>query len=159
MVERMAKIGIVPGQSFDLTRLSPDAQQAVKAVPKAALAKIMGYFKDAGDIRKWLGIPQSTGIYGANYLDRATVTFYGLGANRPQDAIYPTSEVDPAGKPFSGANKYVMHFDRDQMPPAKGFWSLTMYEANYFFVAIRSTGTRLAREINSRRTPMVQSTC
>jgi hypothetical protein len=79
--------------------------------------------------------PGVTGIYGTNYLDRATVTYYGLGANRPQDAIYPTSEVDAAGKPYSGANKYVMHLDKDQMPPAKGFWSLTMYDANYFFVA------------------------
>ncbi|HEY2487296.1 MAG TPA: DUF1214 domain-containing protein [Candidatus Binataceae bacterium] len=79
--------------------------------------------------------PGVTGIYGTNYLDRATVTYYGLGANRPQDAIYPTSEVDAAGKPYSGANKYVMHLDKDQMPPAKGFWSLTMHDANYFFVA------------------------
>ena len=76
-----------------------------------------------------------TGIYGTNYLDRAFITAVGLGANRPQDAVYPTSEVDAAGKPYSGANKYVMHFDKGQMPPAKGFWSLTMYNADYFFVA------------------------
>ena len=79
--------------------------------------------------------PKVTGVYGTNYLNRATVAFYGLGANRPQDAIYPTSELDAEGKLYSGANKYVMHFDRDQMPPAKGFWSLTRYDANYFFVA------------------------
>jgi hypothetical protein len=135
MVERMAKIGLVPGQSFDLTGLSPDAQQAVKAVPKAALAKIMGHFKDAGKFANGWVFLKVTGIYGTDYLARATVTFYGLGANRPQDAIYPTSEVDAAGKPYSGANKYIMHFDKGHMPPAKGFWSLTMYDANYFFVA------------------------
>ena len=135
MVERMAKIGIVPGEPFALASLSPDVQQAVKTVPKAALAKIMGYFKDAGKSKNGWMFPKATGIYGTNYLDRATVTFYGLGANRPQDAIYPTSEVDAEGKPYSGANKYVMHFDQGQMPPANGFWSLTMYDANYFFVA------------------------
>jgi hypothetical protein len=133
-VAQMAKIGIVPGQPFDLTKLSPDAQQAVKGVPKAAFGKIMGYFKDAGKVENgWAFFPK-TGIYGTDYLDRAFVTAIGLGANRPQDAVYPTSEGEAEGKPYSGTNKYVMHFDKGQLPPADGFWSLTMYNAEYFFV-------------------------
>jgi hypothetical protein len=28
-----------------------------------------------------------------------------------------------------------MHFPKGQLPPVGGFWSLTMYDANYFFVA------------------------
>jgi hypothetical protein len=48
IVARMAKIGIVPGQPFDITKLPPHAQQALKAAPKAAARKIVGYFKDAG---------------------------------------------------------------------------------------------------------------
>ena len=75
-----------------------------------------------------------TGLYGTEYLQRALVTAIGLGANRPQDAVYPTSEVDADGKPYSGANKYVMHFDKGEMPPVDGFWSLTMYNGEYFFV-------------------------
>ena len=134
IVAQMAKIGIAPGQSFDLTKLSPDAQQAVKAVPKAAFGKIMGYFKDGGKVENGWTFFTKTGIYGTDYLDRAFITAIGLGANRPQDAVYPTSEVDAEGKPYSGANKYVMHFDKGQLPPADGFWSLTMYNAEYFFV-------------------------
>jgi hypothetical protein len=135
MVEKMAKIGIVPGQPFDLTKLSPDAQQAVKAVPKPAVSKIMGYIKNAGKFENGWVFPFKTGIYGTDYLNRATIAALGLGANRPQDAVYPTSEVDAEGKPYSGTNKYVMHFDKGQMPPVNGFWSLTMYDAAYFFVA------------------------
>jgi hypothetical protein len=57
------------------------------------------------------------------------------GANRPQDAIYPTGEKDADGKEFdAGSKKYVMHFDKGQEPPAHAFWSLTMYNAGYFFV-------------------------
>ena len=135
MVARMAKIGIAPGQPFDLTKLSPAAQQALKTVPKAAGGKIMSYFKDAGKVENGWLFTTKTGIYGTDYVDRALVTAIGLGANRPQDAVYPTSEVDAEGKPYSGANRYVMHFDKGQLPPVNGFWSLTMYDAKYFFVA------------------------
>ena len=62
------------------------------------------------------------------------ITWYGLGANRPQDAIYPTSEGPEIVSKYNGANKYVLHFDKGQMPPVDGFWSLTMYNAQYFFV-------------------------
>src|ERR1700733_9564378 len=134
VVAQMAKIGIVPGQPFDLTKLSPDAQQAVKAVPKAAFGKIMGYFKDGGKTENGWMFFTKTGVYGSDYLDRAFITAIGLGANRPQDAVYPTSEADAEGKPYSGAKKYVMHFGKGQLPPADGFWSLTMYNAEYFFV-------------------------
>jgi hypothetical protein len=135
MVEKMAKIGVVPGQPFDLTKLSPDAQQALKAVPKSAFGKIMGEFKVVGKNENGFVFFTKTGLYGTDYLDRAFATAIGLGANRPQDAVYPTSEVDAEGKPYSGANKYIMHFDKGQLPPVNGFWSLTMYNAAYFFVA------------------------
>ena len=75
-----------------------------------------------------------TGLYGADYIQRALITAIGLGANRPQDAIYPTSEVDGDGKPYSGANKYVMHFEKGKTPPVNAFWSITMYNSSYFFV-------------------------
>jgi len=134
IVARIAKIGIVPGQPFDLTKLSPAAEQALKAVPNAGVGKIMGYFKDAGKQENGWAFFTKTGIYGTDYLDRAFITAVGLGANRQLDAVYPTSQVDADGKPYSGANKYVLHFDNGQMPPANGFWSVTMYNAEYFFV-------------------------
>ena len=43
--------------------------------------------------------------------------------------------MDANGKPYDGANKYVIHFPKGQMPPVRGFWSITMYDAQYFFVA------------------------
>lgn len=55
--------------------------------------------------------------------------------NRPQDAIYPVSQKDADGRAYSGANKYVMKFAKGQLPPAQGFWSLTMYDKGYFFVS------------------------
>src|SRR3546814_6226027 len=59
----------------------------------------------------------------------------GLGALPPEEAIYPMVPLDGAGKPLSCAARYVLHFDKDQIPPADAFWSLTMYVADQFFVA------------------------
>jgi hypothetical protein len=51
-----------------------------------------------------------------------------------QDAIYPTAFVDGGGKPLTGRTRYVIHFDKGQTPPAKAFWSITMYDADSFLV-------------------------
>jgi hypothetical protein len=134
MVAKMAKIGIIPGQDFDISKLDPGVAKGLQNVPKAGFEKIMAEFKKLGaPVNGWT-YSTKLGVYGMEYLQRALVTAIGLGANRGQDAIYPTSEVDADGKPYDGANKYVMRFDKGQMPPVDGFWSLTMYDAEYFFV-------------------------
>jgi hypothetical protein len=133
MVEKMAKIGIGPGKDFDITKVDAAVAKGLERVPKAAVEEIMGYFVKAGTRENGWMFTTKTGLYGTNYLDRALITAIGLGANRPQDAIYPTGETDAEGKPFSGANKYVMRFPKGQTPPANGFWSITMYNAEYFF--------------------------
>lgn len=135
ILARMAQIGIVPGQDFDITKLEPALAQGLQNVPKAAFEKIMAHFKDAGKIENGWMFSTQTGVYGTDYLQRAFITAIGLGANRPEDAIYPSSEAAANGKPYEGANRYVIRFAKGQMPPVNGFWSLTMYDADYFFVA------------------------
>jgi hypothetical protein len=137
MVAKMAKIGIVPGQDFDIAKLDPAVAKALQGMVKPAQEKIMSQMLVGGsvNVNGWSYRTKGVGIYGTDYLQRAFITAIGLGANRPQDAIYPTSEADAAGQPYDGAHKYVMHFDKGQTPPAQAFWSLTMYDAQYFFVA------------------------
>ncbi|MEY9881797.1 DUF1254 domain-containing protein [Bradyrhizobium sp. USDA 329] len=132
---RFARIGLVAGQEFDPSRLR-NADSA-KRVPQIAFDRIMLQFKvnkEIKDINGW-GYTTKTGIYGTDYFMRAFVTAVGLGANRPQDAVYPSSQKDGEGKAYDGAAKYVLRFANGQLPPARGFWSLTMYDSNYFFVA------------------------
>jgi hypothetical protein len=137
MVDKMAEIGIVPGKDFDKSKL--DAH-FVKRVPEIAFARIMLHFKfsdgDIADINGW-GYTTKTGIYGTNYLQRALITAIGLGANRPEDAIYPTSTKSKDGlfsRAYAGSEDYVLTFPKGQTPPVKGFWSITMYNEKYFFV-------------------------
>ncbi|HET7804278.1 MAG TPA: DUF1254 domain-containing protein [Pseudolabrys sp.] len=131
---KFAKIGLVAGKDFDASRLKADF---AKRVPQVSVDRIMLQFKvnkAVKDVNGW-AFDTATGIYGTDYLNRALVTAIGLGANRVQDAVYPTSLKDAEGREYNGANTYVMHFPKGQLPPVGGFWSLTMYDANYFFVA------------------------
>ena len=72
------------------------------------------------------------GVYGNYYLKRAIVALIGLGANLPEDAVYPLNIGDADGKPLTGANRYVLHFDKNEIPTAKAFWSATLYDKDGF---------------------------
>ncbi len=98
------------------------------------MEKIAAHMKEAGKIENGWVFPYPGGQYGTDYLQRATITYFGLGCNRTKDAVYPTSEMDVDGKPYDGANRYTLTFPKGQLPPVDGFWSLTMYDASYFFV-------------------------
>jgi DNA sulfur modification protein DndE len=90
-----------------------------------------------------------TGLYGTDYLQRAFVTAIGLGANRPDDAVYPETRVDSSGRRLSGAHSYTIRFPKGQTPPVNAFWSLTMYDAALFF-----TPNPLHRHTLSPRDPL-----
>lgn len=138
MVVKLATIGFVPGKDFETATLDPVVAKSIAGAPKPAQERIMGWLKEsvkAGDATSENGwvFSTKTGLYRTNYIQRAFVTAIGLGANRPEDTIYSTSESGADGNPYSGEYKYVMHFDK--LPPVNAFWSITMYNTEYFFVA------------------------
>ena len=102
---------------------------------QSALQKLQAAAKTTGvPVNGWNIAPMTLGDFGTNYGLRAVIALVGLGVNLSADAIYPTAFVDGDGKPLSGANRYVVHFDKGQTPPANAFWSLTMYNAQNFMV-------------------------
>jgi hypothetical protein len=148
MVAQMAKIGLVPGKEWDPGSLAASVAKGVAQAPKAALAKIMAYEPNAGRIvNGWL-VTLPSGVYGNNYLHRALLNWQGPGWNRPEDAVYPMAKVDGEGKALSGANKYVLHFAKGDLPDVKGFWSLTMYGSEGFFVPNRLDRVNLSQRSN-----------
>ena len=80
----------------------------------------------------WQMNTDTMGVYGNYYLKRTGVALFGLGANLPEDAIYPFNLGDSDGKPLTGANKYVLHFAKNEIPPAAAFWSITLYDKDGF---------------------------
>ena len=136
ILNQMRRLGIEPGKSFVFDKASPEVQRALTEAGPAALKKIKAQFLKAGVANEgWRTNYTAVGTYGADYFARAGVAFAGLGANTIEDAVYPTAITDAAGKPFSSDNRYILHFDKAQIPPVRGFWSLTMYNEKQAFAA------------------------
>ena len=135
VLAQLAKIGIVPGQDFDASKLDPAVAKGLEGSVQAALQKLQAAGKNVGErINGWNQLPKNLANFGTDYATRAVVALIGFGANIPDDAIYPTAYVDADGAQLTGANKYTLHFDKGQTPPTNAFWSLTMYNAQSFFV-------------------------
>jgi hypothetical protein len=134
MVAKMAQIGLVPGQEFDPGKLSFIDRELLKTVPKLALLKMLEHLKKQPTTNGWLYFKSGVGEFGTDYLVRGMANALGPGWNRPQDAVYPLSQKDAKGDDYHGDHRYVMHIEKGQMPPVKAFWSLTMYDTDFFFV-------------------------
>ncbi len=128
MLTPMAKIGVEPGKTFELSKLDPAVQAALKDIPQTALKKIEANRNNLGSVVNGWAISKGLGTYGpGDYLKRATVAAFGWPANQEKDAVYPFTEVDSSGQKLTGANKYTVTFAKGETPPVKGFWSITMY--------------------------------
>ncbi len=135
LLAKLAKIGVVPGEKFEPSKLDPAIAKGLEKSVAVALEKLQAASKEAGaPVNGWRIPPMVLGNYGTDYGARAVVALIGLGANLPADAVYPSAFIDAEGKPLTGANRYVLHFDKGATPPVNAFWSVTMYNAQSFFV-------------------------
>jgi hypothetical protein len=136
IIARMKRIGLDAGKSFDVARLDASVRKAIDDAP-AAGQKLMEWKIPtlARAVNYWSMNTDTMGVYGNYYLKRAIVTQMGLGANLPEDAIYPLNLADGTGKPLDGANKYAIRFAKDEIPPVDAFWSITLYDPEGFQVA------------------------
>jgi hypothetical protein len=136
IIAQMRKIGIEPGKSFDMAKVDPAIRGTLAGAPEEG-QKLMAWKLPtlARVVNGWSMNTDTMGVYGNYYLKRAIIAQAGLGANLPEDAIYPINLGDEAGKPLDGANNYALHFDANGMPPANAFWSVTLYDPEGFQVA------------------------
>jgi hypothetical protein len=136
IIAQMKRIGIEPGKSFDIEKVSPTVKKGLEGAPEAA-QKLMEWKIPtlARVANHWSMNTDTMGVYGNYYLKRAIVSQLGLGANLPEDAIYPLNLGDEAGRPLDGAGKYTLHFEKGATPPVNAFWSVTLYDSQGFQVA------------------------
>jgi hypothetical protein len=132
----MKKIGIEPGKSFDIGKVDPVVAKALESAPAAAQKLMEWKLPTVARVANgWSMNTDTVGVYGNYYLKRAIVAQFGLGANVPEDAIYPLNLGDESGRPLDGAHKYTLHFDKGATPPVEAFWSVTLYDSEGFQVA------------------------
>lgn len=126
VLARIALLGIVPGEAFDPARADDEVEAGV-ADARAALQSALPTL--VPPINGWASLTETMGVYGNAYRRRAVIGLVGLGANPPEDAVYPLLMADADGAAVTGDRDYVLHFDADALPPVDAFWSVTMYDA------------------------------
>jgi hypothetical protein len=125
MLERFAKIGIGPGRPFDAAILEPEVRQAIEAGIKDANNKLQTTIAKTTSSVDLFGTRE---FLGDDYiLRRAVGAAMGIYGNSKQEAYYTGYAVDADQKPLDGSKNYVLHFSKEQVPPVKFFWSMTMY--------------------------------
>lgn len=139
VVKEMASIGIVPGKKFDTSKLSENVMTQLNAFPQQMI-EIIKKAQSGGSnkINGWSANTMTNpalGNFGTDYKYRALIAFAGLGANLQADAAYPNAVADIDGNLLNSENKYLIHYEKDEIPPVNAFWSITMYNEKNFLAA------------------------
>lgn len=130
LVDQFAQVGIGPGKSQDISRLDPAVQKGLMRAAKTGMQIVLAADSVTGGnmFNGWSYAKPDIGRYGTDYLYRAGVTRMGLMANDPIEATYLSLYVDADGKSLHGGVDYKLRFTADNLPPAKAFWSVTIYD-------------------------------
>jgi hypothetical protein len=136
ILAQMQRIGIERGKSFDIDKVDPAIKGGLATAPDEAQKLMAWKVRSLARVENgWSMNTDTMGVYGNYYLKRAIITQLGLGANLPEDAIYPLNIADETGKSLDGANRYVLHFEKGAIPPVNAFWSVTLYDSEGYQVA------------------------
>jgi hypothetical protein len=129
---RFAKIGVVSGAAFDQSAYGEETIQAIEAGVAEATKKISHKAENIAEQVNGWNMMEAFGpreFFKGDWLLRAAAAMAAIFANDKIEAFYPMVYVDADGVVLDGtANKYTLHFEKDEIPPAKYFWSVTMYD-------------------------------
>jgi len=136
VVGMFQSIGIELGKPFIAENLHPATQKGLKRA-----------LDDSKDLMTWKvkyrGTPYATrwnnlheGSYGYHFINRAEGALEGLMVHDREEGVYFSTYEDGTGQLLEGSDRYILHFNKDQIPQLqeKGFWSLTMYGTNFQLV-------------------------
>jgi hypothetical protein len=128
-------IGIDLTYGFDANKLDTETIAGLNDAAKDAYQIIENSQEELNQrySNGWL-VYTGLGTYGDEFLKRAYIAFSSLGANVDEEAIYPRTFTDDQGNQLNGKNKYILHFNEDQLPPVEAFWSVTMYGSDFYLV-------------------------
>lgn len=133
LFNKFAKIGIEPGKTFNPEDFDPKIIEAINEGIKSGMEKIKEESMKLG--KRQNGWQLIAGVFGTReamkgkYLTRAAAAYFGLWGNDLEEAFYPETTLDANKEELDGSkHNYLLHFDSNEIPPVKAFWSLTMYK-------------------------------
>ncbi len=131
LLARLAQLEIKPGQAVHLSTSNALSFSLGRWIANQRVIKALNTKAQDGS---WSYPPLNLGRYGTDYNTRAAVAMVGLGANLPEDAMYPNTALDHQGQALNGKHRYRLHFAANALPPVKAFWSITAYGADEFLI-------------------------
>jgi len=150
MMAKLARLGIKPGATFKMDTFDADTRKAIEEGVAAGQKAIRDEESKMGEIVNGWQVARNLGRYGTKYTYRAAWTFFVVGGNVVEDAVYPLTLVDADGNKLDGSNKYTLHFAEDQIPPVEAFWSLTLYDKDSCLVDNPLSRYALATAVTAR---------
>lgn len=130
--EKLARIGVGPGKTFNPSELSPANKAALIEGMKAGEAKVDSAVSDIGStINVWAiaSVFGDRAFYHGDWLLRAAAAKAGIYGNDAAEAVYPMTRKMPDGELLDGSkHDYAITFPAGQLPPVNAFWSITMYD-------------------------------
>jgi hypothetical protein len=115
--KRFEEIGIAPGKAWDAGKVDAATLNAIDAGVTDAQAELKAKIAVTHGSN---GIFGSREAQGENYLQRSVAAAMGLYGSDLAEAWY-------GGFVGDGNDLGQIHFPKGQMPPAKFFWSVTLY--------------------------------
>ena len=139
LLDELATVGVGAGLSPEEAGLPADVVDALYDGVTAEAAALptrarISFLQESVANKGWVTADPIIGNFGTDYEYRARIAIVGIGANTPEEAIYPAALADSDGNLLNGANDYEMVYPADDLPPAKYFWSLTMYDFDGYLV-------------------------
>ena len=126
LVESLLQAAADPHVAELLTSAAVDAD--------ASLVTPLFQFRNIGLPRPGHWSTQRNGArFGTDYLSRTAIGKSNIFVNTPEETTYFYQDLDSRGERLDGSRSYAVTFPPNQLPPVRGFWSLTLYNEHHFF--------------------------
>ena len=163
LVASFSQIGLSVGKGFEWQALDEPTKRGLARAAKAGPQIIDAKWAAAGETTNGWKYTFGGGRAGSDQALRAALVKYELGAQLPDQVLYPNTTVDDKGEQLTGARRYVLHFDAGKLPPVATFWNMSMYGSNMLFVendfgrySIGSTTDGLKKNADGSLTVVIQ---
>jgi hypothetical protein len=141
--EVLDPLGMTPGRQQAWERIDPSDRRALAAALEHVLEMMFSdrvsfhwQWRNRQQVNGWdLPSQQPGGVFGTRYPARAAVAALGLAAKVHADGIHFGARVDATGSRLNGGRAYRLTFGPGGAPPARAFWSLTLYDDKGYLVA------------------------